>query len=132
MPDPGEDSVTRRISFFSTRNAVVPGIVAMACLSSVSAFGQCGSLAAPSDTAVASGGNWSTPGTWVTNTGATVVPNSTFNTCIVNGTLASPATVTLTGGGLVLNLQVGANNTLSASSNLGVYGSQIINNGAMN
>jgi hypothetical protein len=79
------------------------------CLSSVPAFGQCGSLAAPSDTAVASGGNFNVAGT------ATVFINSTNS-------------------GNVLNLQVGANNTLSLTSftGLGVSGTQIINNGSIN
>src|ERR1700722_2516221 len=110
--------------------------LALLCLSAVPAFGQCGSLAAPFDTAVASGGNFNVAGTWVTNTGASVVPNSTFNTCIVNGTSAAPATVFInsTNSGSVLNLQVGANNTLSLTSftGLGVNGTQIINDGSIN
>ena len=97
-------------------------VMIMACLAASPAFGQCGSSGSPSDTAVASGGNFNVAGTWVTNTGASVVPNSTFNTCIVNGTGAAPATVFIisTNSGSVLNLQVGANNTLSLTSFTGL------------
>jgi hypothetical protein len=129
-------SLRMNIDAGSRRALGALGVFAIACLSIAPAFGQCGSLPAPSDTAVASGGNFNVAGTWVTNTGATVVPNSTYNTCIVNGTLASPGTVYMvsTNSGSVLNLQVGANNTLSLTSftGLGVYGTQIINNGSIN
>jgi hypothetical protein len=103
---------------------------ALGSFSIPAAYGQCGLLAAPSTSAVAAGGDFNTAATW--DNGA---PNSSTNTCIINGTAGSPATITLAANqtGNVLNLQVGANNTLtlSSGSNLIVSGTQIINDGSI-
>jgi hypothetical protein len=90
------------------------GSLALLSLSTSAAYSQCGLLSAPSNSAVSSGGDFNTAGTW----GAGVVPNATTNTCIINGTSGSPATVTLSSlqSGNVLSLQVNANNTLTLSN----------------
>jgi hypothetical protein len=110
---------------------LLPGVLALLSLSSLPAYSQCGLLSAPSNSAVSSGGDFNTPGTW----GTGVVPTASINTCIINGTSGSPATVTLASlqTGNVLSLQVGANNTLTLSTDsaLVVNGSQIINNGSI-
>jgi hypothetical protein len=70
----------------------------------------------------------------------TGVPNSTTNGCIINGTTGTPAVANLAANSVasVLNLQVGtstnANDTLNIGNNsqISVYGTQIINNGAIN
>ena len=110
---------------------VALSIFAMACLSSAPAFGQCGSLAAPSTSAVVAAGDFNTGSTW--NNGA---PSSTLNTCIINGTSGTPTTITLAAGqtGNVNSLQLNANNTLNLSNNSAFFvsGSQVVNNGAIN
>jgi hypothetical protein len=107
-------------------------LLVLLSFSTSAAYAQCGSLAAPTLSAIAGGGDFNSPGTWI---GVLVnhVPDSTTNTCIINGTLASPTTVTLTTGGNVHSLQVNSNNILNVSPAAGlvVNGPQIINNGSI-
>ena len=91
------------------------------------AYAQCGSLAGPSTSAVPAGGDFNTAGTWSAGS-----PNSATNACIIN---AGPTLVTLgpSAVGNVNSLQLGSNNTLNLLNNsqLNVFGTQIINNGAI-
>src|SRR5580704_5847862 len=80
-------------------------------LSTPAVYGACGSLGAPSTSAIVSGtGDFNTAANW--DNGA---PTSGLNTCIVNGTPVTPTTINLVGAGSVLSLQVNSNNTLNVS-----------------
>src|SRR5215471_2227881 len=100
-------------------------------VATISAFGQCGSLAGPSTSWILAGtGNFTTAANWSNG-----VPTNLLNVCISNGTSGTTSTANL--GGVnqsVLNLEVDANNTLNINNaaSLLVYGSQIINGGAIN
>jgi fibronectin-binding autotransporter adhesin len=97
-------------------------------LSVESAYAQCGSLGAPSTTAVSGGGDFNTATTW--SAGA---PTSGTNACIT-ASAGNPVTLATSQTGNVLSLQLASNNTLTLNTNtqLNVFGPQIINAGAIN
>ncbi|HEY6343447.1 MAG TPA: PEP-CTERM sorting domain-containing protein [Bryobacteraceae bacterium] len=114
------------MTLVARRSQVLFSFIVLTLLSAASAFGQCGSLLAPSTTANAGAQDFNTAADW--SSGA---PNSTTNACIING-----STVTLAANqtGDVGNLQVNAGNTLNLSNNTDLFpfGGQIINGGAIN
>jgi hypothetical protein len=111
----------------TVRSGVLAGIciVVVLCLYATAAFGSACTLGSTLKTWNVSGnGNWSNSSDW-NPIGA---PNSqTTNVCITNGT----STVNLDVNAAIDNLQIGSGNTLNFNGNtqLGVYGTQIINAG---
>jgi fibronectin-binding autotransporter adhesin len=109
--------------------------LALLSFSAIPAFAQCGSLLSPSTSWTAGNADFNTSTNWGSG-----VPNSTTSGCIINGTTTTPAVANLAPNAVasVLNLQVGtstnANDTLNIGNNsqFSVYGTQIINNGAIN
>src|SRR5579859_2418868 len=100
--------------------------VAMLCLYSASAFGQCTLTGTLSTWNVAGNSDWNTGSNW----NPIGVPNSaSTNVCITNGT----STVTLDLNATVDSLQLAHGNTLTTNTNtqLTVAGPQIINAGAI-
>src|ERR1700722_15977682 len=101
-------------------------VAVMLCLYSASAFGQCTLTGTLSTWNIAGSGNWSAGSDW-NPAGA---PNSqTDSVCITNGT----STVNLDQNASIDSLQLAHGNTLSynTGSQLGVFGTQMINNGSI-
>jgi fibronectin-binding autotransporter adhesin len=92
-------------------------------------FGRCGtcSLSSPTTWALGSSGSWTVDGNW---TPATFPNSSGTNVCIVDGV----STVTLSANVSVDSLQLASGNGLTVNSGfsqLNVFGTQIINAGAI-
>jgi fibronectin-binding autotransporter adhesin len=106
--------------------SAVLAVIAVLCLYSVSAFGQCTLTGTVSTWNISGSGNWNAGSDW-SPAGA---PNSqTDSVCITNGT----STVTLNQNASIDSLQIGHGNTLTyaTGNQLGVYGAQMINNGSI-